>query len=186
MLPWHEERLTGLLVLVDRFERGDSQEKASVAAFYRARLSRVNNWDLVDLSAWQILGRHVRSGAPSPLVELAQSPILWERRVAMVSTYAWIKEGEAEPALTIARMLLEDSEDLMHKAVGWMLREVGKRAAKEALVGFLDAHADTMPRTALRYAIERFPEEERRAWLARGKGVRVSSARAGSALRRSV
>jgi len=181
--PWHEDRLTALLVLVDRYERGNHQEKSDAAAFYASRFSAVNNWDLVDLSAWQILGRHVRAGAPSPLVALAQSSVLWERRIAMVSTYAWIKEGEAEPALTIARMLLGDREDLMHKAVGWMLREVGKRVGKASLEGFLDVHADHMPRTALRYAIERFPEEERRRWLARGKGARASSAPKRSALR---
>jgi 3-methyladenine DNA glycosylase AlkD len=110
--------------------------------------------------------------------------VLWERRIAMVSTYAWIKEGEAEPALTIARVLLDDREDLMHKAVGWMLREVGKRVGKASLEGFLGVHADEMPRTALRYAIERFSEEERRHWLGRGKGVRAPSAPKRSALRR--
>jgi len=181
---WHEERLTALLVLVDRYGRGNDQEKSDAAAFYSAHFAAVNNWDLVDASAWQILGRHVRAGAPSPLLELARSPMLWERRIAMVSTYAWIKEGEAEPALTIARMLLDDREDLMHKAVGWMLREVGKRVGKASLEGFLDVHAEEMPRTALRYAIERFSEEERRHWLGRGKGVRAPSAPKRSALRR--
>lgn len=178
--PWHEERLLALLVLVRRYEKGSREEKAWARAYYRANLARANNWDLVDLSAWQILGRALRDEelrasprAPSPpaeLVTLARSPNLWERRVAMVATFAWIKEGEAEPARAIAAMLLGDREDLMHKAVGWMLREVGKRASREALVSFLEAHAEAMPRTALRYAIEHFAPEERAPWLARGRG----------------
>jgi 3-methyladenine DNA glycosylase AlkD len=178
--PWHEERLLALLVLVRRYEKGSREEKAWARAYYRANLARANNWDLVDLSAWQILGRALRDEdlrasprAPSPpadLVTLARSPNLWERRVAMVATFAWIKEGEAEPARAIAATLLGDREDLMHKAVGWMLREVGKRASREALVAFLEAHAEAMPRTALRYAIEHFAPEDRALWLARGRG----------------
>lgn len=181
--PWHEARLTALFVLVDAYERGESQAKGEVARFYADHFSCVNNWDLVDSSAWQILGRHVRAGAPSSLVALAQSRSMWERRIAMVSTFAWIKEGESEPACTIAASLLNDREDLMHKAVGWMLREVGKRVSVQALVAFLDAHADAMPRTALRYAIEHFSNEERLQWLARGKETRTPSAAKRSALR---
>ncbi len=181
--PWHEARLTALFVLVDAYERGESQAKGEVARFYADHFSRVNNWDLVDSSAWQILGRHVRGGAPSPLAVLARSRSMWERRIAMVSTFAWIKEGESEPACTLAASLLNDREDLMHKAVGWMLREVGKRVSVQALVAFLDAHADDMPRTSLRYAIERFPAEERVRWLARGKEIRTPSAAKRSALR---
>ncbi len=178
--PWHEERLLALLVLVRRFEKGSDAEKAWVRTYYRANLARANNWDLVDLSAWQILGRALREEAlhappcsptpPAELVTLARSPNLWERRVAMVATFAWIKEGEAEPACAIAAMLLGDREDLMHKAVGWMLREVGKRASREALTSFLEAHAEAMPRTALRYALEHFAPEDRAPWLARGRG----------------
>ncbi len=189
--PWHEERLLALLVLVRRFEKGSREEKTWARAYYRANLARANNWDLVDLSAWQILGRALRDEAlagpsrarassaspdsssadapPAELVTLARSPLLWERRVAMVATFAWIKEGEAEPACAIAAMLLGDREDLMHKAVGWMLREVGKRASREALTSFLEAHAEAMPRTALRYALEHFAPEERAQWLARGR-----------------
>lgn len=171
--PWHEERFTGLVLLVDAFESGESQVRHEVVSLYLRRLSCVNNWDLVDISAWQILGRHVRAGAPSPLPSLARSSILWERRIAMVSTYAWIRESQAEPALSLAGTLLSDPEDLIHKAVGWMLREVGKHAGKAVLEAFLEAHSDNMPRTALRYAIERFPDPERRQWLSRGKKNRV-------------
>jgi 3-methyladenine DNA glycosylase AlkD len=177
--PWHEERLLALLVLVRRYEKGSREEQAWAVTYYRANLSRANNWDLVDLSAWQILGRaireeglaaHRRPSAPSAeLVALARSPLLWERRVAMVATFAWIKEGEAEPACAIAAMLLDDREDLMHKAVGWMLREVGKRCSRAALEEFLEAHATNMPRTALRYALEHFTPDERAHWLARGR-----------------
>ena len=171
--PWHEERLTGLLVLVERYERGDAPTQDETARFYATRFAAVNNWDLVDLSAWQLLGRSLRAAgggaraALRALKPLARSPVLWERRIAMVATYAWIKEGEAEPALTIARILLRDREDLMHKAVGWMLREVGKRVSQGALEAFLEAHAAEMPRTALRYALERLPEAERRRWMQR-------------------
>ena len=189
--PWHEERLLALLVLVRRYEKGSDEEKAWARAYYRANLARANNWDLVDLSAWQILGRALRDeelrasprtdlaappDAPGELVTLARSPLLWERRVAMVATFAWIKEGEAEPARAIAAMLLGDREDLMHKAVGWMLREVGKRASREALVEFLEAHAAAMPRTALRYALEHFAPEERAQWLARGRRTALRTA----------
>jgi 3-methyladenine DNA glycosylase AlkD len=184
--PWHEERLLALLVLVRRYEKGSDEERAWARTYYRANLARANSWDLVDLSAWQILGRALRAEArqarpdpPSPpaeLVTLARSPILWERRVAMVATFAWIKEGEPEPARAIAAMLLGDREDLMHKAVGWMLREVGKRASREALVSFLEAHAEAMPRTALRYALEHFTAEERAPWLARGRRTALRTA----------
>jgi 3-methyladenine DNA glycosylase AlkD len=176
--PWHEERLTALLVLGGQYERGSPATRAKIAAFYLHHLDRVNNWDLVDSSAWQILGREVRAGADSPLDRLARSPLLWERRVAMIATFAWIREGEAEPALLIASLLLDDREDLMHKAVGWMLREVGKRVSRAALVGFLETHATHMPRTALRYAIEHFSAEERADWLARSRSSASTSRRA--------
>lgn len=179
--PWHEERLLALLVLVRRYERGDREEKRSVCAFYRRRFAAVNNWDLVDLSAWQILGRELAAsaragGVPRELTTLARSPVLWERRIAMVATFAWTRGGQGGPALAIAASLLGDREDLMHKAVGWMLREVGKRVSREELRGFLELHAHAMPRTALRYALEHFDAEERQRWLARGRSaLRTSS-----------
>ncbi len=173
---WHEERLLALLVLVRRYERGNAQEKKAVCAFYRRSFAAVNNWDLVDLSAWQILGLELRAHArvdvvPRELFALADSAVIWERRIAMVATFAWTKEGEAAPALAIAERLLGDREDLMHKAVGWMLREVGKRASRAELEGFLEEHAHTMPRTALRYALEHFAPEARMHWLARKRSA---------------
>lgn len=173
--PWHEERLLALLVLVRRYERGNDEEKREACAFYRRSFAAVNNWDLVDLSAWQILGRelraHARAAVPRELLTLARSPVLWERRIAMVATFAWTKDGEAAPALAIAERLLGDREDLMHKAVGWMLREVGKRASRAELEGFLEEHAHEMPRTALRYAVEHFDAEARTHWLARKRSA---------------
>jgi 3-methyladenine DNA glycosylase AlkD len=163
----HEERLTALIILVDQYERGDAKAKAACVRLYLANLRWVNNWDLVDSSAHQILGDHLLTRDRRRLLRLARSKVLWERRVAMVATYAFIVAGDAEPTFEIARLLLSDEHDLIHKAAGWMLREVGKRVSADRLRAFLDEHAADLPRTALRYAIERFPESERRAWLAR-------------------
>ncbi len=124
----------------------------------------MNNWDLVDSSAHLIVGDWLLTRDRGLLRKLARSKVLWERRVAMIATFAFIRAGESEDAVAIAGLLLGDSHDLMHKAVGWMLREVGKRAGEETLRAFLKEHAGEMPRTALRYAIERFPEAERKAW----------------------
>jgi 3-methyladenine DNA glycosylase AlkD len=166
----HEERLTALFILTDQYARGDAKAKAARFRLYTANLRWVNNWDLVDSSAHQILGDHLLTRDRRRLGRLARSRVLWERRVAMVATYAFILAGDAGPTFEIARLLLSDEHDLIHKASGWMLREVGKRVSAAALRGFLDRHAAEMPRTALRYAIERFSESERRAWLARGRG----------------
>jgi 3-methyladenine DNA glycosylase AlkD len=163
----HEERLTALIILVDRYERGDAKAKAACVRLYLANLRWVNNWDLVDSSAHQILGDHLLTRDRRRLLRLARSKVLWERRVAMVATYAFIVAGDAEPTFEIARLLLSDEHDLIHKAAGWMLREVGKRVSEDRLRTFLDEHVTDLPRTALRYAIERFPPGERKAWLAR-------------------
>jgi 3-methyladenine DNA glycosylase AlkD len=166
----HEERLCALLILVDAFERADPALRARLADFYLRNASRINNWDLVDLSAPNIVGEHLLS-APTgwqPLLRaLADSANLWERRIAIVSTHAFIRRREFRPTLDIARRLLRDPHDLIHKACGWMLREVGKRDLA-ALRGFLGAHAARMPRTALRYAIERMAPGERRHWMTAG------------------
>jgi 3-methyladenine DNA glycosylase AlkD len=156
----HEERLLALLLLVDRYERGDRD-----AAFrlYLKSFARINNWDLVDLSAPSIVGAHGVGRAQ--LLRWAASTHLWTRRIAIVSTYASIRLGRFGDTLAVARALLRDEHDLIHKAVGWMLREMGKRDLA-ALVGFLKRHHRVMPRTMLRYAIERFPEPRRKAWLA--------------------
>jgi len=161
--PWHEERAVALLILVAQSARGD---RHAILALYLRNTHRINNWDLVDCSAPDIVGGH---GGIALLRRLTKSKSLWERRIAIVATQHLIREGRFDPTLAIARMLLHDEHDLIHKAVGWMLREVGKRDAAVAK-RFLDEHAATMPRTMLRYAIERFPEGERKRYLkARGR-----------------
>jgi 3-methyladenine DNA glycosylase AlkD len=164
--PLHEERLTALVILVDAFERGDEAARRACFDLYCRNLAWVNSWDLVDSSAHLIVGEWLKGRDRKLLRRLARSTILWERRVAMVATLAFIRAGESEDAFQIATLLLGDGEDLMHKAVGWMLREVGKHVSEDALRGYLGEHAGAMPRTALRYAIERFPAEERKTWLA--------------------
>lgn len=161
----HEDRLTALLILVDTHERGDDAVKRASFDLYLRNLARVNNWDLVDSSAHLIVGAFLQAGDRRVLRKLARSPTLWERRVAMIATLAFIRAGESKDAFEIATLLLDDEQDLMHKAVGWMLREVGKYVSEDALRGYLKEHAAAMPRTALRYAIERFPAKERKEWL---------------------
>jgi 3-methyladenine DNA glycosylase AlkD len=163
--PYHEERLVALFMLVERYARGDAAEKERVYAEYLAHVPRhVNNWDLVDCSAAQIVGAHLERRDRSILHELARAPHLWSRRVAILATFWWIKRGTFDDTLALAEILLDDREDLIHKAVGWMLREVGNRdrAAEER---FLRRHYRRMPRTMLRYAIEKFPEPLRRGFL---------------------
>lgn len=156
----HEERLVALLVIVERYK----SDPDKTARFYLDNLKHVNNWDLVDLTAPNILGAHLLGRDRAILYRLARSDVLWERRVAIISTYAFIRQGDFSDTLKIAEILLSDRHDLMHKAVGWMLREVGKRdlATEEE---FLQKHCKRMPRTALRYAIEKFPEQKRRAYM---------------------
>ena len=163
--PWHEERLTALFVLVRRFERGDDDERARIVDLYLSRRDRVDNWDLVDASAPHLLGPWLLDRDDSLLDDLAASGSLWDRRIAVMATFAGIRAGRPEAALRIADRLLDDPEDLVHKAVGWMLREVGNRdlALAEA---FLAPRYQRMPRTMLRYAIERFPPDRRRDYLA--------------------
>jgi 3-methyladenine DNA glycosylase AlkD len=162
--PIHEERMVALLVMAARFERGDDRERARVYRLYRRNLGRVNNWDLVDGSAPVIAGGYFENRDRGQLHRLARSRKLWERRIAILSTFRYIKKGEFEDALAIAEILRNDEEDLIHKAVGWMLREIGNRD-REAVERFLRSHYREMPRTMLRYAIERFPEPLRRAYL---------------------
>ena len=163
--PWHEERLVALVLLVDAYKRGDKLERDRIHRAYLANTRRINNWDLVDSSAAAIVGGHLDATEISLLEQLARSKDLWERRIAVVATHHFIKRNEFAPTLRIAGMLLGDSHDLIHKAVGWMLREVGKKDRK-VLDGFLGKHYRTMPRTALRYAIERHPEAIRKRYLA--------------------
>lgn len=163
---YHEARLTALLILVDQFKRSKKEEeRKAVYEFYLAHTAFINNWDMVDSSAEHIIGGYLADKNRSILKKLAKSKSLWERRISIMSTFHFIKKGEYEDTFRIAEMLLKDKEDLIHKATGWMLREVGKRCSRERLIEFLDSH--TLPRTALRYAIEHFPEEERQAILLR-------------------
>jgi 3-methyladenine DNA glycosylase AlkD len=167
----HEDRLTALLILADQFTAasGDTATQRRIFRLYMKRLPRINNWDLVDTSADPIVGGWLatQGGAKDRMLleRLALSKHLWSRRIAMIATFYQIKRGSADDALRIAARLLDDSHDLIHKAVGWMLREVGKRVSASRLRAFLRQHAARMPRTALRYAIERFPAAERQRWM---------------------
>ena len=161
---WHEERLLGLLFLVDLFSRGSETQQKSIVSLYLSHTTAVNNWDLVDLSAPYITGPYYFSRPRKPLYSLAHSSSMWERRIAIVSTFYWIRHDDFQDTLDIAAILLDDCEDLIHKAVGWMLREVGKRD-QSLLESFLKQHYHSLPRTTLRYAIERFPEPLRQAYL---------------------
>lgn len=163
---WHEERLLALLVMVRRFERGNDAAKKQIFEFYLSNTRWINNWDLVDISASQIVGAWLLNRPRPVLRRLARSRSLWERRIAVVSTHAFIRAGDLDDTFALAKELLRDQKDLMHKACGWMLREAGKRNVA-ALEVFLDEHGPWMPRTMLRYAIEKFPEKRRKQYLSR-------------------
>ena len=164
--PLHEERLIALFMLVDRFARGRPAARQRIFSEYVKQVPKhVNNWDLVDASAHLIVGAYLERRDRSVLYELASSPDLWSRRVAIMATFWLIKRGSFDDTLALAELLLDDGHDLIHKAVGWMLREVGNRDA-EVAERFLRRHCRRMPRTMLRYAIERFPPRKRRAYLA--------------------
>jgi 3-methyladenine DNA glycosylase AlkD len=164
---WHEERLLALLILVEQHRRGDAEARERIHRLYLDHTRFVNNWNLVDASAPLLVGAHVDPRAPGPLERLAGSASVWERRIAVLATFHWIRHGELEAALRIADRLLADPHDLIHKAVGWMVREVGKRDPQR-FETFLAERYRRMPRTMLRYAIERLPEE-RRKWYLRGE-----------------
>ncbi len=168
--PIHEERLAALLILVAQFNgSADVRRRRAIFRLYMRRRQHIDNWDLVDSSAEHVVGGWLADKPRHLLDRLARSPHLWSRRIAMVATFHYIKRGEHRDALRIAEILVDDRHDLIQKAVGWMLRETGKRASSEALSGFLARHAATMPRTMLRYAIERLPEAERRKWMRVGR-----------------
>lgn len=166
--PIHEERLLALLILTDAYERTAESGRAAIYRLYLKNLVRVNNWDLVDCSAPRIVGRHLKERPRKILFRLARSNILWRRRVAVLATFYFIRRGDFGDSLRLAELLLDDEHDLMHKAVGWMLREIGKRDVA-ALKKFLRQHAARMPRTMLRYAIEKLHERERQFYLRAGK-----------------
>lgn len=173
---FNEERFFGLIILVQQYIRllpsklRRDEEKApskqTLYEFYLANLHRVNNWNLVDASAHLIVGAHLLKADKQKLLDLATSTNMWERRVAIVATWYFIRNNKLEWTFKIAKMLLNDEHDLIHKAVGWMLREAGKKDPIE-LVTFLDLHAKKMPRTMLRYALEKLPEAQRKAYLKR-------------------
>lgn len=160
----HEERLLALFLLVRRYQKGDAQDQAQIYHHYLNHTRHINNWDLVDASAQHIMGAFLYSRDKTPLFQLARSADLWERRIAVMATFHFIHNQEFSATLKIARLLLTDREDLIHKAVGWMLREVGKRniTVEEK---FLKKHYQKMPRTMLRYAIEKFPPDLRQKYL---------------------
>ncbi len=162
--PFHEDRLLALLILVQLYRRGDAAQRQAIYKLYLANTKFINNWDLVDSSAAGIVGAFLHERDKTPLTRLAQSVVLWERRIAIIATSYFIKQGQFDETLRIAELLVNDSEDLIHKATGWMLREVGNRDRATEEV-FLRRHYRHMPRTMLRYAIEKFPEPERQAYL---------------------
>lgn len=161
---FHEERFFALLLLIDFYQRGSDEDKRQAYELYLANTARINNWDLVDVSAPYIVGHYLADKPRQKLYELVQSDSLWERRIAIIATLHFIRNNDFDDTLKIAGHLLPDTHDLIHKAVGWMLREVGKRDL-EAEEKFLQQHYRDMPRTMLRYAIERFPEALRLQYL---------------------
>jgi 3-methyladenine DNA glycosylase AlkD len=161
---YHEDRLLALLILSGRFAKEDEAGRAVIYRLYLDNTQFINNWDLVDSSAERIVGAYLKDKDRTPLDQLAQSPSIWERRIAIIATFHYIRYNDFDAALSIAQRLLTDREDLIHKAVGWMLREVGKRDLQRQEI-FLRANYRRMPRTMLRYAIEKFPEEKRQGYL---------------------
>lgn len=160
----HEERLISLLILVEKYDKADEKAKDKVYRFYKKNRKKINNWDLVDLSAPKIIGIHLLNRDKQILYKYAHSKNLWERRISIISTYSFIKNNNFNTTLEISDILLNDAHDLIHKAVGWMLREVGKRDLK-TLEKFLKQRYNKMPRTMLRYSIEKFPEMKRKKYL---------------------
>lgn len=160
--PWHEMRLCGLLILVQQSRKEVSRE---VFNFYLSVTDRINNWDLVDLTAPQIVGGYLLDKPRDVLYRLAESPLLWDNRIAIVSTVTFIRRGDLEDTYQLATKMMGHPHDLMHKAIGWMLREAGKKDS-ERLYDYVEAHRLEMPRTMLRYAIEKF-DQPTRQWLMR-------------------
>jgi 3-methyladenine DNA glycosylase AlkD len=162
--PYNEARLLALLILVAKYGKGDEAAQEQVCRLFLANKHRVNNWNLVDASAPYILGAHLLRRDRATLFELARSDSLWDRRIAVLASFAFIRAGDFDDTLKLVKRLLEDKQDLMHKACGWMLREIGKRD-QAVLEKFLQRHHAKMPRTMLRYAIERFAPDKRQAYL---------------------
>jgi 3-methyladenine DNA glycosylase AlkD len=163
---WHEARLLALILLGDAYQCGSPAERGIIFDLYLRNTNWINNWDLVDASAARVVGAHLANRPRTLLERLARSPTLWERRIAIIATQHFIRNGEFDDTIRLAEVLLHDSHDLIHKAVGWMLREVGNRD-RATLEAFLDKHAREMPRTMLRYAIEKLPPTDRRRFMKR-------------------
>ena len=161
---YHEDRLISLLILVDKYKSADEKRKEKIYKLYIQNRKQINNWDLVDLSAPKIVGEHLLQRDKNLLYKYARSNKLWEKRIAILSTYTFIKSNSLNATLELSDILLYDKQDLIHKAVGWMLREVGKMNVK-VLEEFLQSRYKKMPRTMLRYAIEKFPEQKRKKYL---------------------
>lgn len=161
---WHEDRMLALLLLIDNYRRGDAAIKQHIYDLYLENTCFINNWDLVDVTAHHIVGEYLSTRSKEPLYRLARSEMLWERRIAILATFHYIRQDRFDETLKLAGMLLRDEHELIHKAVGWLLREVGKRS-RSAEERFLEKHYKEMPRTMLRYAIERFPEARRKKYL---------------------
>ena len=164
--PVHECRLTALLILVEKYSKSDCISRKEIFDFYLSKTGRINNWDLVDLSAPKIVGHYLLDKDRSILHALAASSSLWEQRIAVVSTYSFIRNSEYADTITICESLLGHTHDLIHKATGWMLRETGKRDEK-VLIEFLDKHHKSMPRTMLRYSIEKLDESLKKKYMAK-------------------
>lgn len=164
--PWHEARLCALLILVLQCHRASTERRHEILQFYLNHTARINNWDLVDLSAPTVVGEYLVGQERSLLYRLAQSSLLWEQRIAVVSTMTLIRKGQLDDTYKLATLLMSHPHDLMQKATGWMLREAGKRDSRR-LFAFVDDNRLTMPRTMLRYAIEKFPPEERKYLMRR-------------------
>ena len=162
----HEERALALFILVGQYKTGDACSKQKLYDFYLQNIQYTNNWDLVDSSCPYIIGDYLLHKDKDILFNYAKSSNIWERRIAIVSTWMFIRNNDFDPTLKIAEILLNDTHDLIHKACGWMLREVYKRGPKSVVIKFLEQYAITMPRTMLRYAIEHFPPSERSFYLA--------------------
>lgn len=158
---WHEVRLCALFILTIQFNKGDEPTRTELVHFYLNNTQHTNNWDLVDLSAWKTIGTYLLDRPRNLLYRLAESPLLWDNRIAMVSTYAFIRQGQLDDTFALAEKMMGHKHDLMHKAIGWMLREAGKRDEKR-LIDFVENHRLVMPRTMLRYAIEKLSTTQRK------------------------
>ena len=157
---WHEVRLCALIIMVEKSKKKDEALRKELFNLYLSQTKRINNWDLVDLSCRFIIGEYLLDKSRDILYHLAQSPLLWDNRIAIVSTYAFIRKGQLEDTYALSDIMMQHPHDLMHKAIGWMLREAGKRNP-ERLYDYVMSHRADMPRTMLRYAIEKFSPKER-------------------------